>query len=102
MAKKTTKTTKTTARKAPAARTAKVGNTTIKGLTDADMKQVEAGKASADDAKANTRTGAATPEAQNTAREKTLAANRMFEKADEDGKAQILAETRASLAALGR
>lgn len=83
----------------------KVGNTTIKGATEGDKQAIAAGKAAArtdaDAARANTRSTTATPEAQPTPKQQRAAAQKLFDKADEDGKAAIIAETRAGIAARG-
>lgn len=78
------------------------GRTRIKGATAADKQQIAAARAANEaDAKDNTRTGAAAPEAAPTAREARDAANKLFEKADEDGQAEIIADTQARRAIFG-
>ncbi len=81
---------------------------TIKGATKADKEQIAAAravnKAEAAGERApeeNTKTGVATPEAAPTPREARDAAQKLFDKADEDGKAAIIAETQVGLAARG-
>jgi hypothetical protein len=105
------KTARATAR---TARTVKVGNTTVKGATEADRAQIAAARAAnraeearaataeaPREARANTKTAAATPEAQDTPRARREAAQKLFDKADEEGRAAIIAETTARNAALG-
>lgn len=88
--------------------TVKVGNTTVKGATAADREQIAAAKASvkadaerAPAARENTKTGVAAPEAQDSPRARRDAAQKLFDKADEEGRATIIAETAARSAALG-
>ena len=61
-----------------------------------------ASRTTAADAESNTRTSAATPEAAPTPREARDAAQKLFDKADEDGKAEMIEAARLSTAALGR
>ena len=93
-----------------AAAPSKSGRVAIKGATPADKVQVamarkvnaEAPKAS-DEAAAreNTKSTVAAPEAQATDHEKRVAAQKLFDKADDDGKAEVLANEAARNAALG-
>jgi len=72
----------------------------IKGADAADKEQIAAARA-ANRAEENTKNSTATPEAQPTAREAREAAQKLFDKADEDGKAQIIAETTQRRAVFG-
>ncbi len=60
-----------------------------------------ASQTEAKDARANTKTGAASPEAQATPKEQRQAAQKLFDKADEQGKADIISDTQARIGALG-
>ncbi len=55
----------------------------------------------AKDARDNTKTAAATPEAQPTPKEQRAATQKLFDKADEEGQQAIIDETNARLGALG-
>lgn len=87
--------------------TVKAGRTPIKGATAADKQNIAAGKRAAQaDAEAltareNTRNAAATPEEAPTARERREAAQKLFDKADEQGQAEIIATNAARISAYG-
>lgn len=78
----------------------KASKVRIKGADEADKQQIAAARA-ANRAEANTKASDAAPEAQPTAREARAAAQAMFDKADEEGKAQIVAETTQRRAVFG-
>lgn len=74
--------------------------TRIKGADAADKEQIAAARA-VNKAEANTRTTSNSPEAAPTPREARDAAQKLFDKADEEGKAEIIAQTTLSRAVFG-
>ncbi len=81
---------------------AKAAEAVVKADAKAEDQAVrETAKTDAASARANAKTGAASPEAQATPKEQRAAAQKLFDKADEDGKAEIIAETQLGLAARG-
>ncbi len=94
--------------------TASAPRVKITGADAADRQQIAAArKANADDAarktsdtdaasaKENTKTTAASPEAAPTPREARDAAQKLFDKADEEGKAELIATASMQRAVLG-
>lgn len=93
--------------------------TDIKGMNDADRqmqaaaRNVNAAEARGedvsaadklmgkDDARDNTKSAAASPEAAETPRQARDKAQKLFDKADDDGKAEIISNNQTRLAALG-
>lgn len=78
----------------------KATKTTIKGADAADKEQIAAARA-ANRAEENTKATAATPEAAPTPREARDAAQKLFDKADDAGKAEMIAEASLSRAVRG-
>ncbi len=90
-----------------------IPKTKLKGATKMEAKAAEAAvkadakvadsatKTDAASARANTKTSVASPEAQPTPKEQRAAAQKLFDKADEQGKADIISDTQARIGALG-